>query len=344
MKNHSLLLVLLLACCSCAKTDDVHEIQFRPVVITGQFLDHHQYPNTQKITAEGFVYWADKYASDSIADDGSFRLAFDLYEPQQIALKPFDHTYVYLEPGDSVHVIINIDGGAEARFTGDRAQFNRELYNFHNGGFLERWEGKQKDVKRLGINDALTYLNSFYEIDTMRLHGFMERKSPSPEIITSLSAYLLNRHHDLLFEQGMIRQGEDLQAENPNTEAYFRAVASQFRSNLPEMKAHPLFKHTMISYNTYFTYHKLHGPYHKLLMDPEDYSTYHEIVALEEDPVLQRELLFSFGTTLLDIGKTEFFPDFWEGISPELQEATEMQKLRQLYLKKAMVTESVSAT
>lgn len=340
MKNNLLPLVLLLACCSCAQTDDVQEVLFQPTVITGQFVDHQNYPNTRKISAEKFFYWVDKLASDSITDDGSFRLVFDLHEPQEITLKPFDHTYVSIEPGDSIHVVINLDGGAGAQFTGCRAQFNNDLYNFHNGGFVESWTGKQKDVKRLGINDALTYLNSFYEIDTLRLRGFVETESPSPEITTYLSAYLLNRHHDLLFEQGMIRQEEDLQAANPDTEAYFRAVASQLRSNLPQMKEHPLFKYSMFSYNRYFTYHKLHGPYHKLVTDPEDYATYHEIVALEEDPVLQRALLYSFGNTLLDIGKADFFAEFWKGISPELQEAPEMQKLHQLYLKKAVVTES----
>ncbi|MFK8164262.1 MAG: hypothetical protein AB8H12_17585, partial [Lewinella sp.] len=334
-------LALLLLSCS---TTEPEITQFLPTVITGEFVDYQQYPNTRKVVAEGPVYWSGNLATDSIADDGSFRLAFDLYAPEEITLKPFIYTYVNVEPGDSLHLVIKIDDGAGVEFSGDRAAYNNELYTFHNGGFIEEWGGQKSALKRLGLNDALTYLGSFYEIDTTRLNEFIEAKSPAPELVASLSAYLLNRHFGLLFEHGMERQREDLQAVKPDTEGYFRAVASQFRSHLPTLKKHPRFKQTMFTYNSYFAYHKLHGPFHKLITDPEDYPTYHEIVELEEDPDLQQALLFSFGETLLDIGKPDAFTTFWDGISTELRKGAEMKKLYQLYLHNAPVSEAAPAS
>lgn len=344
MKNYLLLLALTLACYSCPKAIDWEEAHFQPTIITGQFVDHQNYPSTQKVRAEGPVYLSSNLATDSIADDGTFRLAFDLYAPEEIALKPFIHTYVYVEPGDSLHLVINIDGGAGVKFTGDRGTYNNELYAFHNGGFVEEWGSQKHVLKRLGLNDALAYLGSFYDIDTTRLNEFIEAEAPTSSLPETLPAYLLNRHFGLLFDHGLARQQEDLQATNPDTEAYFRAVTSQLRSNLSILRGHPSFKKTMFNYNRYFAYHKLHGPYHKLIADPEDYQTYHEIVVLEEDPGLQQALLFSFGETLLDIDKLIFFTAFWDGISPELRKAEEMQTLYGLYLSKAPATETSPAS
>jgi len=341
--KYLLLSSLALLLLSCSSTEP-EAMQFLPTVITGEFVDYQQYPNTRKVVAEGPAYWSGNLATDSIADDGSFRLAFDLYAPEEITLKPFIYTYVNVEPGDSLHLVIKIDDGAGVTFTGDRETYNNELYTFHNGGFIEEWGGQKSALKRLGLNDALTYLGSFYEMDTFRLNEFIEAETPDAELVTALRPYLLNRHFDLLFEHGMERQREDLQAVNPDTEAYFRAVANQFRSNLPTLKEHPRFKQTMFSYNNYFTYHKLHGPFFKLISDPEDYPTYHEIVELEEDPDLRQALLFSFGEALLDLGKLDAFKMFWDGTSEELRKGPEMKKLYSLYLYKAPVSGELSAS
>lgn len=331
MRN-TLLLGLVLTLLSCSNTESPEKAQFFKTVITGQFVDYQNYPSTQRVFAEGPVYWSGSLASDSITEDGSFHLTFDLSSPEEIILKPFIHTYVAVEPGDSLHVIIKFDDGAGVEFSGDRATYNSELYAFHNNGFVEEWDSQQHVLKRLSLNDALTYLESFYEMDTIRLNEFIEAESPSAELVSSLSLYLLNRHFDLLFEHGMERQREDLQAEDPDTEAYFSAVTSQLRSNLSLLKRHPSFKKTMFNYNRYFIYHHLHGPFYKLIPDPEDYSTYHEIVQLENDPALQQALLFSFGEALLDIDKLDFFIAFWEDIDPVLRKKAKMKKLYQLYL------------
>ncbi|WP_020569439.1 hypothetical protein [Neolewinella persica] len=90
MKN-VLLLGLALVLFSCFNTEP-EAIQFLPTVITGEFVDHQKYPGTRKIRAEGTVYWADNLATDSIGEDGSFRLAPDLYASEEVTLKPFLHT------------------------------------------------------------------------------------------------------------------------------------------------------------------------------------------------------------------------------------------------------------
>jgi thiol-disulfide isomerase/thioredoxin len=122
------LMLLALGCSKQKETDDLNTL----TIINGQVQNLDVYPTTSSFTVE-VKDLRDRISlfSGSINEDGTFRIAFDLYAPQDVRMKPLGDLII-AHPGDSIFIDFDFADIGNIRFSGDRAETNRILQKYQN--------------------------------------------------------------------------------------------------------------------------------------------------------------------------------------------------------------------
>ncbi len=165
----------------------------KAAVVTGSIANRNVYPNTTEISLTlPFYDRVDNRQTSTIYDD-QFGFSVLPYGPRTVSMAPFvDHMVVC--PGDSVHVELDFAELGKVRFSGNGADNNVKINEFHMYYYLSHdWpshgnyeiasdgtiDSKYKDPERLvgALKEKRRYHLS-------RLEAFIKEKHPSKELET----------------------------------------------------------------------------------------------------------------------------------------------------------------
>jgi hypothetical protein len=184
--NHKLLVIfiyLILIFGSCS--DDIRE--FRKTIISGEIENFESYPDDQLV--ELFIY--DPFSSPEPIhktyypdDNGTFIFEFERLYPQEVLIRYKQLFYIYMYPGDSVHVVIDANVLNDSlnspgdfynyiQLTGDSERFNHDFISFRQAyrDSLINFSAERSAVKNL---DHVNYRN-YIKNRKNRYYSFIEK-------------------------------------------------------------------------------------------------------------------------------------------------------------------------
>jgi hypothetical protein len=136
------------------KVENSHEISVPKITkITGQVHNRHVQPNTKEVRliipnlyshSRGLQFEYDAFQMKSpIADDGTFYFEFELAYPQNITMVIY-LDYLFIRPGDSLHVELDFSRPRTVKFSGDEsvADINNGFSKyFYSTGYISQIYG-----------------------------------------------------------------------------------------------------------------------------------------------------------------------------------------------------------
>ena len=101
--------------------------------ITGHIQNRNVYPKTKDIMINvSHVSGEDRVTQikSPIKDDGTFYFEIDLARPQDVTMEPY-LDFLYLAPGDSLHIEIDFENLTDVRLSGGfSAEINHDFYTY----------------------------------------------------------------------------------------------------------------------------------------------------------------------------------------------------------------------
>jgi thiol-disulfide isomerase/thioredoxin len=129
---------LLFIQCNNAENESISILQSTTTgltTVTGFVHNREIYPNTRDITINVAHISGRERVSQMrtpISDDGTFRFVIDLARPQDVTMSPF-LDFLYLIPGDSLHIELNFADLSDVRLSGGKsAEINSDFLSYFN--------------------------------------------------------------------------------------------------------------------------------------------------------------------------------------------------------------------
>ena len=202
----SLLLTACILFCACSQNPATDSSDFvfsteniegdeayysKPAVITGHISNHDVYPDVTEIGVTMSFYDRVDNKQISLIYDDEFGFSVLPYAPRTVSMAPYvDHMVIC--PGDSIHVELDFAELGKVRFSGNGAENNVKMNEFHMYYYLSHdWPShgnyelsadgtpvrKYKDAASLSyaLKEKLAYHLS-------RLEAFIKEKHPSKEL------------------------------------------------------------------------------------------------------------------------------------------------------------------
>ena len=202
----SLLLTACILFCACSQNPATDSSDFvfsteniegdeayysKPAVITGHISNHDVYPDVTEIGITMSFYDRVDNKQISLIYDDEFGFSVLPYAPRTVSMAPYvDHMVIC--PGDSIHVELDFAELGKVRFSGNGAENNVKMNEFHMYYYLSHdWPShgrhevadngtltkKYHDAESL--NDALKEKRQYH---LSRLEAFIKEKHPSKEL------------------------------------------------------------------------------------------------------------------------------------------------------------------
>ena len=163
----------------------------KAAVVTGHIANREVYPNTTEISLTlPFYDRVESRQTSRIHDDGFGFLVLP-YAPRTVSMAPFvDHMVVC--PGDSVHIELDFAELGNVRFSGNGAENNVKMNEFHMHYYLSHdWPGHGNHE----VADDGTPVRKYHDAESLvgalkekrqyhisRLEAFIKDKRPSKEL------------------------------------------------------------------------------------------------------------------------------------------------------------------
>ena len=279
----------------------------KAAVVTGHIANREVYPNTTEISLTlPFYDRVDNRQTSRIHDDG-FGFSVLPYAPRTVSMKPFvDHMVIC--PGDSVHVELDFAELGNVRFSGNGADNNVKMNEFHMHYYLSHdWPSHgNHEVADDGTpvrkyQDAESLVGALKEkrqYHLSRLEAFISEKHPSKELEALCRKEIEADYYSRLI-QGLLsykKAGEDVSA-------YFRIkdAAGLFSpdcmpSNLFELSANI----------NYWLLHDM-DPEEAVLMMADNASLMRFLKRTTKNKMLLQMLTTHFYNRMLEENDTESF-------------------------------------
>jgi thiol-disulfide isomerase/thioredoxin len=178
---------LLLCCCingehaASVKTDSD-----KTVKITGAIKNRNRYPNakTVRLNLPGLTGESFRYESP-IEEDGSFHFKFDLAQPQDASITTYVE-FLYLYPGDSLHIELDFNNLLHVRFSGgDAAKRNGDFQKYILAtGFRENnMHLGTDDEKNLSVKEIRKQLDEQKKALYEKRDAFLKKNEVCMEVV-----------------------------------------------------------------------------------------------------------------------------------------------------------------
>jgi thiol-disulfide isomerase/thioredoxin len=186
-------IVLFLGCSKQQATEDLP----KPTIISGKVRNMEVYPTSRELSVEVIDFRERKSVfKDSIKDDGTFHIVFDLYTPQDIIMNPLVNKII-LYPGDSIFIELDFKDIGNVNFSGDRIETNRAMQNYikSNASIVNFYSSKRLDI------DAYKLFSDSIRTDAfLKQKTFIEQENPPADFIQwSTDLVNINYYHSILY-------------------------------------------------------------------------------------------------------------------------------------------------
>jgi thiol-disulfide isomerase/thioredoxin len=186
---------LLLLCFACTKPKETADIN-RLTIVSGKVHHMEVYPTTKELFVEVVDFSARiSMFKGSINVDGTFRIAFDLYAPQDIIMRPLVNKLI-LHPGDSIFIDLDFKDIGNVRFSGDRAETNLALqkYLWSNAGIAN-----YSSHNLLGIDAYKPHCDSVRADAFLKQEKFINEFHPPKDFIQWSTDFVNINYYQSLF-------------------------------------------------------------------------------------------------------------------------------------------------
>ncbi|MDR2145555.1 MAG: TlpA family protein disulfide reductase, partial [Tannerella sp.] len=225
MKTINYLSIILLGMflCQCEKRKsslEIPEIKTdKTVIITGFIKNRNLYPNTKEIQLNIPDLTAEAYKMIvPIEEDSTFHFRFDLNQPQDAKIETFLE-FIYLCPGDSLHVELDFANLMTAKFSGGKAaEINEDFYQYFNqtayrnnqtGGIFNIGTDMEMNGSTQKIIHQLDSLKQYY---SDRRDTFLSKEQVCDEVVFLTKAMMDLDYYGQLIHIAFIRNS--LQVKN----------------------------------------------------------------------------------------------------------------------------------
>ncbi len=212
------------------------KVSEKTVQITGTIRNRDVYPNTQElqlkipyVTGEAF-----KIVSP-IKEDDTFYFEFELNQPQDVSMDPY-LLFLYLTPGDSVHIELNFKDLVNVQLSGDAAavEINHDFYRyfdqtFYRGNTFGVGTDCLKNCKTEEIRKQLEEKRDFYH---EKRNAFLQKTKVKEEVVFLTEAMIeLDFYTELIYTTLMRRHwGKDHIAPEILMDELNQKVVKYFRT------------------------------------------------------------------------------------------------------------------
>ena len=128
--------LFLTQCKNVAENDDfsiLNSASSGPAIITGYIHNRNVYPFTTEIIINVSNISGQERVTEiktPVEKDGTFEFVIDLARPQDVTMLPY-LDFLYLIPGDSLHIEIDFNNFSNVRLSGDQsAKINQEFFKY----------------------------------------------------------------------------------------------------------------------------------------------------------------------------------------------------------------------
>ena len=183
----SFLITLLLCALGCGQYPS-NLNQTQTTVIAGKIQNLDVYPDYKTVSVTvGDYRGREIFYTDTIAEDGTFRLELQLYTTQDIAFTPIVRTLL-ARPGDSIFIDIDFRYIADVKFSGDFAQANEHYHRYVNSNYhLDYYQFADFTADPKTFKQ---FCDSVKEVMVQKRDAFIEEVNPGQEVLKWTSDYL----------------------------------------------------------------------------------------------------------------------------------------------------------
>ncbi|MDR2037127.1 MAG: TlpA family protein disulfide reductase [Bacteroidales bacterium] len=154
--------------------------------ITGVIHNRNTYPNTKEIKIK-IPYISGKNRTyqivSPILDDGSFYFKFDLAQAQDISMETYIN-FLYLIPGDSLHIEIDFNNLTDIQFSGNNsANINRDFYQYFDEIFYRGYSIGTECLINCSMEEIREKLDETRVLYLSKRDSFLRNHQVQPEVI-----------------------------------------------------------------------------------------------------------------------------------------------------------------
>ena len=315
-----LLLILSSLACNLRHTSSMQH-----TIVEGQIDDYHLYRQTKHVELVRFEFeQVDHDFVSEIDSTGHFRFDIALNEAHEFLLIPFNDLHVFLKPGDSLFLSINLKGSNQVRFGGDAVEVNEELQNFYANGSLFRTESYAETYLSLSPEEFKNLSQGNLQTNLKRLSDDTNGNELSAVSRDLISKRMYNRYFEELITYGlskcsMMNQSDNLEQRIQEYSDYFDPIFSEISSKVELIGGHGSFSGLLKQISVYRMMSKsLVSSEPRIRPIPYD-QLIENILEEEMNPVIREGLLFETAREILSIESLEIFESYKTQIFDHLE-------------------------
>ncbi len=258
--------------CSCQRSGRPDPDPVKTIV-TGKIINRDVYPDhktvtikvqdfrgTQSSRGQGIQY------VDTIRDDGTFRIEFDLFITQDIAFDPKVGSLI-ARPGDSIYIDIDFRNIGTMNFSGDFAKANEDYRRYVRSYYALDYYRNAGN-----INDDLSFLlfcDSVREVMYAKREEYIKERDPEGVVINWAGQFIDIQHSLVIFNrvfrnlQMSRSQGEEWIMPQ-EYEAAIHNMAHLFNDSLMTSNAYTLIRY-LLTKQTWNHYNDMDSPLEEIL-------------------------------------------------------------------------------
>ena len=313
-----LLLVSILLLETACSSDPERPIE--TTIFTGRISNYQDVSNTKivKLSSQETGHYFDQEAS--IEPNGSFRFDLSLESSKQFTLIPFHNTYVFLQPGDSVHIELDPNRPRESTFSGSSRVENEALNTFYSEGYYASYRVPKDILTDYSPNAFLDYSDSLMRFGMENLSRYVADVDPGPQITKSLDALVRNDHYIRLFDYGLsscsvLNQPMDIELKIENDFRYYQQLIKSVNNEGDRLVHHSSISSVLDRYLRYLIQYHIQDESFNYNDQPYQRRLLSEIIENVSDEHLKEQMLFRYYSYLTFQYQFDFIDeheDLWE--------------------------------
>lgn len=340
MKIHfSIILCSLLVLLSCKREIPEQKEDLPLSIVTGKIVNYTKYSATKMVSLQKTKSGISNPSLEGkINEDGSFKIEFEQRIAENYILKPFENIYLFINPGDNVHLEIDLDKEGGVSFLGDSKEYNQLLSAFYSEGYYgEKTHENLNILSTLTPDEYLDYRDNIRNQKLKSLENFSKTKSIPLALKKSLHAQILNNEYVKLLEYGIsncsaINNLSAKEIEMKESFNYFAAVKQEINDNADNLTKHSSFNEFLNTYQIYFFHSLLNLDLKSLRKRPDKYfQIINAIIEKEENPILKENLLFEVSKFMLEANEVEEFILFENRLKEHIQSKHFLKELEEKF-------------
>lgn len=264
------IILLIIFGTSVNSTTPVQPQKSLPTVIQGTIKNYEKYNQTKVVKLKRSVSDDEDLSREAkVRPDGTFEIKFNQPDKEKYVLAPFPNTHVYTNPGDSVKIIIDLDGARLTTFQGRTRSKNILLNKFYKEGVFNPgnnlfipslFDSSPNNVSPL---EVLSKLDELQNKNDENLAEFISKHNISAEDSSLLKAMILRKNYENLLEYSLKKSrtidgtSNAEPSKHEELAQFFNLLTTRLENNIESIATHVSVQKIMDMYLFYLLENKM---------------------------------------------------------------------------------------